>query len=263
VALVSISAHDIDAAGLALEAELPLVWLAEELADAALTGAAPGRVTARLSRTGKDIIVRGKIAADLRTPCARCLEPSRVSVDTELSLLLQPAPSAHGHAHHPKAHANGKAGGEKGKAGGEKGKAGGEKGKAGGEKGKAGGEKGKAEDEYEFSTHEAEIDTYDGETVVLDPFIREAILLEVPNFPLCSEDCPGIRPAAAAPAPEAAPRVDPRLAPLGALRDKLQPAKRPSKPPPAKQRLPKKIGTATARERIPAAKAAKKKKDKE
>ncbi|MSP26777.1 MAG: DUF177 domain-containing protein [Myxococcales bacterium] len=59
---------------------------------------------------------------------------------------------------------------------------------------------------------------------MLDALVREAILLEVPNFPLCSEECPGIRPApdralgfaAVAPTP-----VDPRLAPLGAFRKKL------------------------------------------
>ena len=83
----------------------------------------------------------------------------------------------------------------------------------------------KAKDpEYEFAPEEAEHDTYDGETVVLDDFIREALLLELPNFPLCSEACPGIRPAEPAPGVEpSAPgeRVDPRLAPLGALKATL------------------------------------------
>ena len=73
--------------------------------------------------------------------------------------------------------------------------------------------------EYEFSSDEAEVDVYDGELVVLDGFVREAILLEMPIFPLCSESCPGIRPAS----PEvvdggAEPPLDPRLAPLRALR---------------------------------------------
>ncbi|APR77622.1 Hypothetical protein A7982_02969 [Minicystis rosea] len=228
MALLSISAHDIDAAGLALDAELPLVWLKEELADADLQGHAPGRVHARLSRSGSDIVVRGKVTADLRTPCARCLEPASVLVDTELSLLLRPAPSGAGpHAHAP-SHANGH-----------------------GEKGKADAHK---DEEYEFSSEEADLDTYDGETVVLDPFVREAILLEVPNFPLCSDDCPGIRPAAPASAPEeTGPRVDPRLAPLSALREKLQAAKRPSRPPPAAEKKTK----------IAAKAAGKTKKDKE
>jgi uncharacterized protein len=198
VPLLSVSAHDIDAAGLSLDAELPLAWLAEELADASLVGAAPGKASVRLSRSGKDVIVRGKVSADLRTPCARCLSPARVAIDAELTLLLQPKGhdgSANGRARPPK-----------------------------------------DDEEYEFTSEEADTDTFDGETVVLDPFLREAILLEVPNFPLCSEDCPGIRPpAAAASEAEAEPPLDPRLAPLSALRDKLdkrsagEPAKTSSK----------------------------------
>lgn len=193
--LLSVSAHDIDSAGLAIEAELPLAWLKDELADAALEGAAPGGVSVRLSRSGKEVVVRGKVKADLRTPCARCLGPTSIVVDTELSLLLQPKAAD--------ASANGRARAKKKDT----------------------------EEEYEFSSSEADVDIFDGETVVLDPFIREAILLEVPNFPLCSEGCPGIRPAAAAAPEEAGPRIDPRLAPLGALRDKLDklPAGEPAK----------------------------------
>ncbi len=77
------------------------------------------------------------------------------------------------------------------------------------------------DEEYEFTSGEADVDTYDGETVVLDGFVREAILLEVPNFPLCSEGCPGIlsRGRASGPQKRRVARIDPRLAPLGALRD--------------------------------------------
>lgn len=245
--LLSVSAHDIDAAGLPFEAELPLVWLKDELSDADLTGVAPGSLQVRLSRTGNDIVVRGKVTADLRTPCARCLDATSVVIDTELSLLLRAVPSAHPptHAHRPKVHAGANGDGEKAKG-----------------KGKA--EASRDDEEYEFTADEAEVDTYDGETVVLDPFVREAILLEVPNFPLCSEDCPGIRPAPSASPEDASPRIDPRLAPLSALRDKLQATvKRPSRPPPASAE--KKSKTAPTQERAPAAKAAgkKTKKDKE
>jgi hypothetical protein len=109
----------------------------------------------------------------------------------------------------------------------------GRKGAAGGGQGRGasqvrndkGSKKAAREAEYEFSSEEAEVDTYDGETVVLDEFIREALLLELPNFPLCSEACPGIRPVASEPeagSGESAVQVDPRLMPLGALRAKLE-----------------------------------------
>ncbi|MFO0758234.1 MAG: DUF177 domain-containing protein [Byssovorax sp.] len=203
--LLAIAANDIDTSGRDFEADLPPGWLAEELSDADLTSEKPGHVKARLSRTGDDIVVRGRVTADLRTPCARCLGPTAIQVEGELSLLLRPQASAGPHHQHEadRKKANGKGHGDKAKA---------------------------VEDEYEFTSEEADFDAYDGETVVLDPFVREAILLEIPNFPLCSEDCPGIRPAAAESAeqPEA-PRIDPRLAPLDALRAKLA-GERPSGP---------------------------------
>ena len=185
--LLSVSAHDVDAAGLSLDAELPPAWLEAELGEATVSPKGPGRIAARLSRSGNDIVVRGRVKASLTIPCARCLEPAPLDVDTELSLLLQPAPAPSKPA-----------------------------------AGKAKPAKEKKEEEYEFSSAEADVDTYDGETVVLDAFVREALLLEVPNFPLCSEGCPGIRPAAgSAPEKASANGGDPRLAPLGALKARL------------------------------------------
>jgi uncharacterized protein len=190
MAQLSISAHDIDAAGLAVETDLPAEWLTEALSEASLRGTSPGHFSGRLSRSGNDIVVRGRISAKFTTPCARCLEPAAVSVDAELSLLLKPITAEGARAHDGKK-TNGHAPGAKPAQ--------------------------KEPEDYEFSSEEADTDTYDGDTVVLDLFIREAILLEIPNFPLCSEACPGIRAAARAPAAA----VDPRLAPLGALRAKL------------------------------------------
>jgi uncharacterized protein len=194
--LLSVSAHDVDAAGLAVDAALPPAWLDAELGEASVKAPGPGRVSVRLSRSGNDVVVRGQVKAALTIPCARCLEPAIVHVDTELSLLLQPAPAAkpvHAGAtgKHPKPAKEAKPAKEKEK-----------------------------EEEYEFTAAEADVDTYDGATVVLDDFVREAILLEVPNFPLCSEECPGIRPPAGSTSAEAPP-LDPRLSPLGALKAKL------------------------------------------
>ncbi len=197
--LISISAHDIDSAGLTVEQDLPRPWLDEELSDVGATAVEVGHVKARLSRTGKEIVVRGKVDASLTMPCARCLDPAPYEVEGELGLLLSPAPGAAAKAHPAKAHAA---------------------------KAHAAKANGKAvvhaePEEVELSAEDIERDTFDGETVVLDPFIREAILLELPNFPLCSEACPGIRPAPAVAATPEAERVDPRLAPLGALRARL------------------------------------------
>lgn len=215
--LIQITAADIDTAGLEIDRDLPADWLRHELGDVEIGSDVPGRVTARLSRSGgAEIVVRGRVRASLTLPCARCLEPAHADVEGELSLLLKPAapqppPSAARKAaatpaKEPRARRSAPAK-EPASA--------------------------KREPEYEFTSEEAEIDHYDGERVVLDPFIREAILLEVPNFPLCSESCPGIAPAPIAAQATAEPpaEVDPRLAPLGALRDRLASADAEKKSP--------------------------------
>jgi len=202
--LLSISASDIDTAGVSIDAELPLLWLDQELSDAEVRGQVPGRVQARLSRSGTDIVVRGKINAKVSTPCARCLDPAPVDVAADLSLLLKPAPA--------EAAARGKAKPST---------------KERAAKAVAPAARRGKDSEHEFAAGEADLDTYDGETVVLDAFVREAILLELPNFPLCSEACPGIPPSTGGRAAHAGldgrggKPIDPRLAPLKAIQAKL------------------------------------------
>ena len=63
-------------------------------------------------------------------------------------------------------------------------------------------------------------DTFDGEQIVLDPFLREFILLELPMFPV-RQDLPSLPVEARASAPESETPLDPRLAPLAELKDRL------------------------------------------
>jgi len=170
-ALLTFLAVDIRIDGLDVDLPLPATWLSAKLTDTEVQPAeTDNRIRARLSRSGNDIVVRGRVAAAVTVPCVRCLEPAAIDVDAELSLLLQPASrSRH-----------------------------------------------RSDAEYEFSAAEADRDVYDGETVVLDDFVRELILLEVPSFPLCSDDCPGIQPAGGI-ADEQPSGFDPRLAPLSAF----------------------------------------------
>ena len=75
-------------------------------------------------------------------------------------------------------------------------------------------------------------DTFDGEQIVLDPFLREFILLELPMFPV-RQDLPSLPVEARASAPDFRPLdprapsqesetpLDPRLAPLAELKDRL------------------------------------------
>jgi uncharacterized protein len=223
--LLSVTAADIDVSGLSFSRELPEGWLREELLDAEASATGPGKVMARLSRSGgADILVRGEVKADLLVPCARCLVPTPVNVEGELSLLLRPGVLA------PPRKVVSEDVESRGKGAQVKDVKVAKEGTREGTK-EPRGRRGRVEappppptrkePEYEFTSEEADLDTYDGDTVVLDPFVREAILLELPNFPLCSEACAGIAPGREAPVEFSRPSVDPRLAPLGALRGRL------------------------------------------
>lgn len=202
MALISVSANDLTPSGLALDVTLPRAWLDAELEGTEAAGDGEGRFEGRLSQSGGDVVVRGRVRAPVTVACARCNEPAKIAVDAELSLLLRPLPSL------PPPKKVLDKGADKG--------------------GKAAKEKPakptkKDDVEYELTAGEADEDVFDGETVVLDGFIRELILLEMPSFPLCSEACPGIGAPAGEPPAEAAP-LDPRLAPLAALKDRISSA---------------------------------------
>ena len=72
-----------------------------------------------------------------------------------------------------------------------------------------------------FERHPVEGETYllDGETVDLEPLVRDAVLLALPLAPLCREDCPGPAPERfpTGPAPEDEAPRDPRWAALDEL----------------------------------------------
>jgi len=188
--LLVFSASDLDTSGRAFDVALTPAWAAAELADAEATATEPGRATGRLSLSGTtDVVVRGKAHVSIDVPCARCNEPARVDLQAEMSLLLRVGKVLHDPIapREPTAaeRSSGKRRPRPEPEGAKKADVVPPRGKA---RAKA-----NEEDEYEFSSEEADHDLYDGETVVLDPFVREALLLEIPNFPLCSDDCPGIR----------------------------------------------------------------------
>lgn len=202
--LLAIPAEDIDTAGRLVDEALPVEWLARELADAEATVAEPGHVKLRLSRSGKaDIVVRGRVQARFSVPCGRTGAPAPLDVDAELTLLLTPRP--------PSSPAKGKGKGKPPRR---------RKGREE-EPVDAPAARGARPKTYEFSSSEADLDVYDGDEVVLDPFVREALLLEIPIFPLSPEALPATDPAPQEiPEPDEAP-VDPRLQPLAAIRARL------------------------------------------
>jgi len=187
--------HDLDLAGRSVRFPITPVWL-----RGALEGCEPqpagstGQMDVHLTKTGNEVLVQGQVDAAIVMPCARCLEPVEFRPHIELSLLLHPAAGAPASARrggqgsgHGSAHAPGK---------------------------EAGKPSPKSDDETDFGDDDGDTDTYEGEEVVLDRFVREAILLESPIFPLCSEACEGIRPASDSGPDSQGAVTDPRLMPL-------------------------------------------------
>ncbi|HEY3496571.1 MAG TPA: hypothetical protein VGK73_17855, partial [Polyangiaceae bacterium] len=80
------------------------------------------------------------------------------------------------------------------------------------------------QEEPELSSEDAAEDVYQGEEIVLDEFLREFIVLEIPPYPRRSdlpsaEESLSSRPLADP--PEEKP-IDPRLLPLLGLRERLR-----------------------------------------
>lgn len=196
-------------------------WLRAALAgtDAAPRGA-DGELSVELTKTAGEVMVRGRASAALTMPCVRTLDPVDVDVRTDLFLLLNPAPPE------PRPRARKRKPGASDATPSPKPK----RAEAPSRRGRP--TRDEAE-EIALTESDAARDAYSGDEVVLDPFLREFILLELPMRPLRSDlrleqETASTRPSAA---PEAgrsalvsaeAPRaIDPRLAPLAALKSRL------------------------------------------
>jgi uncharacterized protein len=196
--LLAITRKDLENGPKHVRAELPAEWLTARLAlTDAETAAAPtvapvlsaaqaGSVDLRFTPAGVDqFLLQGHVRAIVDVACSRCLDPAHVPVDAEITLLFVPkAPEG---ARRPKGRTSKDSDGE-----------------------------------FEFEGDEADVAQYDGETVVLDDLVREAIVLEMPISPLCSESCAGMASDPKVAEKLEAARIDPRLAPLAELAKKAK-----------------------------------------
>lgn len=195
-------------------------WLTEQLADtdASPAGKDDGTLDVTLTKNGRDVLVRGRVTATIQVPCARTLDPAVYRVTPEVFLLLG-----------PKAAAGSSEGARAGReaARGTRPKAPSRDGTAREGRGAAKGSGGWEEDGL-LDSEDAARDTYTGDQVVLDEFLREFILLEIPMVPL-REDLRKA-PFEATPSPPGSPsageskpeELDPRLSPLIALKARLE-----------------------------------------
>jgi len=187
-------------------------WLRRALEGTEATPRGPGSVTVELSKSGRDIMVRGRAEAALSMPCVVTLDPVDIDLNPEVFLMLAPA-------------------GSDPLAKGTKKRAPASKLAAPEGRGAASRKRG-APDELEegelLDVTAAARDTFEGSQIELDSFFREFLLLDLPMFPrrsdLPSSEGPAIGPPSAE-SGEHEPVIDPRLQPLAALRSRLRESK--------------------------------------
>lgn len=208
--------RDLEDSSKTIDGPLTDEWLKVNLADADVSpaGTGDGRVQVVLTKAGRDVLVRGRLAATVDVPCSRTLDPARYSVEAEVFLMLSPArteaPSEHKGAEHKSSSRNTSERRSSEKKGREKSAGQGRSKRAS-----------VAEEKEAFlSEEDAAGDHYHGDEVVLDDFFREFILLEIPMVPL-REDLRDV-PFEGNPSPPGERPLDPRLSPLAELKARLE-----------------------------------------
>ena len=180
---------------------IPESWLADVLAGTEATpGAAAGRVSVRLRKEGREVMVRGWLETAVVMPCARTLDPVDVPVKADIFLLLSPGSVDPPRGRPLRAARRDAAQKQK----------------------EPRARRREAAETENLSDEDAAQDTYSGDRIVLDRYLREFILLELPLMPLRSGAPPAIGPSPGSPGASLEPAIDPRLAPLAELASRLR-----------------------------------------
>ncbi len=243
--------RDLDDGPKHLAGEITVEWLRTALENTEATpGERPGELDVELSKNGAEVLVRGRARVEVVVPCARTLAPITLSLTPEIFLLLRRA------APQPRASlASSESAAKASRSSGER----------------AGGRRPRERGPHKHRPHDREKrparhhgsgggwahtpvlderdaaeDTYDGEQIILDSYVREFILLELPMFPVRQDlpslpvDARGAAPGSGSEQESASPEtssvgprgapvapIDPRLAPLVELKERLGQKKHP------------------------------------
>jgi uncharacterized protein len=204
---------DLESGPKVVRAPIAPEWIDEVLDDTEVRhSGGPGELSLSVTKNGQDVLVRGKLTVTVQVPCARTLDPAVYQLNPEIFLMLSPGKRGQDRGksdrHRPeRVRADGTRRGDTHV-------------KSKGSRGS--GQGGGWEADPELSDENAATDTYVGDEVVLDPFLREFILLEVPMVPL-REDLRNEDFEARPPLPESLERTgDPRLSSLALLKDRLE-----------------------------------------
>lgn len=212
----SVSLGDLEDGPKEMTGPLTPEWLRNLLQDTEVepVGDAAGRLDVTLTKNGVEVLVQGYMDLTVSVPCARTLDPAIYRLRPEVFLMLSPAGGSD---------AGIRAGGHRDRTE-----------RRGKKAEKKSDKKGGWEKDPELSEEDAASDTYSGDQIVLDNFLREFILLEIPMLPL-REDLRDVPFEANPPLPAAGASVqdaavaesgetplDPRLSPLRDLKARLE-----------------------------------------
>jgi uncharacterized protein len=120
---------------------------------------APTHVEATLEKIERRVRLGAHAQAALTVPCGRCLRPVTLDLPIDFEMTLVPAEVAEGDEH------------------------------AARDTGPVAGS---------FDAAAVDEETYTGKVIDLDPILREQIVLALPGYPVCSEDCKGLCPVCGA-----------------------------------------------------------------
>lgn len=115
----------------------------------------PLHVDAHLEKVERRVLVDAQGRAELTVPCGRCLAPVTVDLPVEFELTLVPDDE----------YQDADGGEQEGRNGPTAGS---------------------------FEPAQAEEETYHGKVIDLDPLVREQLVLSLPAYPVCREDCKGL-----------------------------------------------------------------------
>jgi uncharacterized protein len=88
----SIPISELDAGGREFTFPVRAVWVRGALeGHEATTAGTEGVLAVRASKSGHDVVVHGTLDAQLTVPCARCLEPAKLDVHSNISVLYVPS----------------------------------------------------------------------------------------------------------------------------------------------------------------------------
>lgn len=87
-----IPVSELDAGGKEYRFTVRPAWIRGQLENhEANASEREGSIVVRASKSGHDVVVNGKLAAELTVPCARCLEPFALPIETDIAVLYAPA----------------------------------------------------------------------------------------------------------------------------------------------------------------------------